>query len=330
MNRRRLAPGVAVLALLAAVATGCGDKDKEGDAADDGGAPSVATSTEASTTATEDAVTMPDLTGLTEDEARVQLGNLGVEDVTVEQQENLETPGTVVDQVPGVGNPITGTITLVVATPVGAVPDFTGMQVADVQAWADERGITLTEHAVPNAELPDGQVVATTPESGQTATSEIVVEVARTPQTRTLDLTEPLYDDSSCYDVDSGQTSIDGDPYEASWATPDGEECYFEFDLGRDWTQLTGVVGFTDDSESRTRMRVQILLDGAEKLNQVIDFGGDPIDLDIDVTDGLRLRIALSDVDGYGTIGFGDLQLVGAPSDDSTVGDDSDSSDDSN
>lgn len=322
MQMRRLAPGLAVLAAVTIFVAGCGEKDGGDDSSASGTGNAGQVDSTPSSTATENAATMPDLTGLTEDEARVELGNLGVEDIAIEQRENLGSPGTVVDQVPGVGNPITGTITLVVATPVGPVPDFTGLQVAEVQAWADERGITFTEEAVPNAELPDGQVVATTPASGQTATSEIVVQVARTPQTLSLDLAEALEsDDSYCY-AESGQTSIDGEPFAASWVMPDGSECYFEFDLGRDWTQLTGLAGFTDDSDSDTRMRVQIILDGTEKLNQVIDFGGDPIDLNIDVTDGLRLRIALSDVQGYGTVGFGNLQLIGAPSDDS-VGDES-------
>jgi hypothetical protein len=215
--------------------------------------------------------------------------------------------------VPGAGNAITGTITLKIAGPVGPVPDFAGQQVADVQTWAEERGITFTEEAVPDAEKADGEVLSTTPAAGQEATSEIVVKVARTPSTKSLYLTEDL--NGTYCDGDAGETFIDGDPYDGSYAHPDGSSCVFEFDLGRDWSRLTGIVGFTDTSDSGTRMRVQIKVDGTSKLNQVVDFGKKPLHLDVDVSGGLRLSIELSDVSGRGTIGFGDLHLVGAGKD---------------
>lgn len=295
------------LIAVAGLAAGCGGSDdnaKDDDTSD-------SRSVESADANDEVDASMPDLTGKTEDEARAALLELGVDDgdIIVTPQESLLTAGTVVDTVPGSGSAITGSITLKIAGPVGPVPDFAGKQVAEVEAWAADRGISFEEVPVADSDHADGEVLATTPEAGQTATSEIEVQVARTPSTKSIYLTESL-NDVYCSE-DAGETFIDGDPYDGSYAEPDGDSCVFEFDLGRDWDRLTGIVGFTDTSDSGTRMRVQIKVDGTSKLNQVLDFGKKPLELDVDVSEGLRLSIELSDVAGYGTIGFGDLQLLG-------------------
>lgn len=312
MRSRRTVRVLAALVAVTALAAGCGSDDAEARDADD---------TASSMSETTDGVdggdgaadaSMPDLTGLTEDEARAELADLGVDegDVIVTPQESLLAAGTVVDTVPGSGSTITGSITLKIAGPVGPVPDFVGRQVAEVETWASDRGITLEEVAVPDSDHADGEVLGTTPEAGQSASSEIEVQVARTPSTKSLYLTEAL-NDAYCSDTESGEVFIDGDPYDGSATLPDDDGCVWEFDLGRDWERLTGIVGFTDSSESSTRMRVQIKVDGTSKVNQVIDFGKEPLELDVDVSDGLRLAIELSPVAGEGTIGFGDLQLLG-------------------
>lgn len=307
MRSRRTARMLTALIAVAGLAAGCGGSDASAEDDDRSGAESSASTDSGS----EVEASMPDLTGQTEDEARAALIELGVDDgdIIVAPQESLLTAGTVVDTVPGSGSAITGSITLKIAGPVGPVPNFVGKQVAEVETWAEDRGIAFEEVPVPDSDHADGEVLATTPEAGQTATSEIEVQVARTPSAKSLYLTEDL-SDTYC-STDAGETFIDGDPYDGSSAQPGGDNCVFEFDLGRDWERLTGIVGFTDTSDSGTRMRVQIKVDGTSKINQVIDFGKKPLALDVDVSDGLRLSIELSDVSGYGTIGFGDLQLLG-------------------
>ncbi|WP_435770074.1 PASTA domain-containing protein [Nocardioides sp. SYSU DS0651] len=312
MRTRRAVRTLATLATIAALLVGCGGGEEEDSAkAGDGQERSAVAQSE---NADPVEASMPDLTGLTEDEARAELIGLGVDegDIVVTTQESLLTAGTVVDTVPGTGNTITGSITLNIAGPVGPVPDFAGKQVAEVESWATERGIAFEEVPVADGEHADGEVLGTTPDAGQTPTSEIQVRVARTPSTKALYLTEDL-GDGYC-GAESGETFIDGDPYDGSYTQPDGENCVFEFDLGRDWDRLTGIVGFTDTSDSGTRMRIQVVVDGTSKVNQVIDFGKKPLELDVDVSDGLRLAIELSDVAGYGTVGFGDLRLLGTGS----------------
>ncbi|KRA38338.1 hypothetical protein ASD81_06785 [Nocardioides sp. Root614] len=299
------------MATVAVLVAGCGGGD------DDTGEKKDADSSQSDeTTAAADEVDapMPDLTGLTEDEARTKLLELGVDEgsIIASPQESLQEAGTVVAHVPSSGSAITGSITLKIAGPVGPVPTFLGKQVSEVETWANDRGITFTEVPVPDADRADGEVLGTTPEAGQEATSEIEVQVARTPSTQSLYLTETV-NESYCGDTAAGETFIDGDPYDGSSSTIGGDDsCVFEFDLGRDWNRLTGIVGFTDSSRSATRIRVQIKIDGTSKVNKVIDFGQKPLKLDVDVSNGLRLSIELSNVAEYGTIGFGDLQLIGA------------------
>lgn len=309
MRPRRTVRLVAALVTVTALAAGCGGGDA--DAKDSNNEQDSAQSQASEDGADEVDASMPDLTGKTEDEARAALLELGVDDgdIIVTAQESLLTAGTVVDTVPGSGSAITGSITLKIAGPVGPVPDFEGKQVSEVENWAADRGIAFEEVAVPDSDHADGEVLGTTPEAGQTATSEIEVKVARTPSTKSLYLSEDL--GQGYCGADAGETFIDGDPYDGSYTQPYGESCVFEFDLGRDWDRLTGLVGFTDTSDSGTRMRIQIKVDGTSKVNQVIDFGKKPLTLDVDVSGGLRLSIELSDVAGYGTIGFGDLQLLG-------------------
>lgn len=321
MRSRRTARMIVAVIAVAGLAAGCGSDD--GSAKDDDAPDS--SSVESSDPGSDVDASMPDLTGKTEDEARAALIELGVDDgdIIVAPQESLLTAGTVVDTVPGSGSAITGSITLKIAGPVGPVPNFAGKQVSEVETWAADRGISFEEVPVADSDHADGEVLATTPEAGQTATSEIEVKVARTPSTKSIYLTESLNEEYCS--SGAGETFIDGDPYDGSHAQPDGSNCVFEFDLGRDWERLTGIVGFTDTSDSGTRMRVQIKVDGTSKLNQVLDFGKRPLELDVDVSDGLRLSIELSDVAGYGTIGFGDLQLLGtgpgAGADEDTSGD---------
>lgn len=308
MRSRRTARICTALVAVAAMAAGCGG----GAQGADSGKSQESSSNSSSESSEEVETPMPDLTGMTEDEARMALTEIGVDDgdIIATPQESLLDAGTVVDTVPGAGSRMTGSITLKIAGPVGPIPDFTGEQVSEVESWAEERGIEFREVAVPDADRADGEVLGTTPEAGQTATSEIEVRVARTPSTKSLYLDEDLGENYSCY-AEAGETFIDGEPYDGSFTQPDGSSCVFEFDLGRDWERLTGIVGFTDISDSGARVRVQVKIDGTSKINQVIDFGKKPLQLDVDVSEGLRLSIELSDVAGSGTVGFGDLLLVG-------------------
>lgn len=268
-------------------------------------------------TAAEVDVPMPDLVGLTEDEARAELLERAVDasDVEVEYQESLDDPGTVISTVPGEGRRITGSVTMVVAQPVGEVPDFVGEQVSAVREWADERGIDVTEVAVPDDDLPEGQVTGTTPRAGAEATSELVVMYATNP------LVVPLADLQSANDpdcnVDFGvEASVNGEFVQDSITVQSSRfsnpECVLEYNLRRDWDRLMATVGVGDDSDTSAQYRVQVFGDDNELWNQVLGFAG-PQPLDVDVTRVLRLRVVVTTLvpDVQGEAVLGDARLIG-------------------
>lgn len=266
---------------------------------------------------TDGPLSMPDLVGLTEDEARTRLLEVGVDagDVEVEDQESLDQPGTVIDTVPSEGGRVTGSVSLLVAQPVGEVPDFVGAQVSAVREWAEERGIEVTEQAVPDDGLPEGEVTDTTPRAGAEATSEIVVTYATNP------LVVPLADltptnEPRCR-VDYGvEASVDGefvqDSIVVSTTNFSNVECVLEYNLGRDWDRLMATVGIADDSDASAQYRVQVFGDDNELWNQVLGFAQQQV-LDVDVTRVLRLKVVVTTLvpDAEGQLVLGDVRLIG-------------------
>ena len=322
---KRAAMALAACTLVLATATACGSKGGNSDGAT---TTKVASSDDSSsgdasdaTTAPDDEepATMPDLVDMTQEEAEAALADLGVDEtkIQIEEQESLEDPGTVVDQVPSSGSKISGTVTLTVAKAVGPVPDFEGQQISDVRDWADAIGITVREEQVLNDELPEGQVVATTPAAGQDATSEIKVQVATKPVVGSLVDVEMLSHDG-CYGIETGEASVNGDFLQDSlMATPSSNyPCVMEYDFGRDWKSLKFTAGIGDDSPSDTKVRIEVFADGKELLNKQVAFA-ETSDIDLDVTDVLRLRIQVTWLQGdpyYDTTAvLGNLRRIGSP-----------------
>jgi NPCBM/NEW2 domain/PASTA domain len=277
------------------------------------------TTTTTGDTTTEPPAAMPDLVGETENEARSTLLGLGIaaSDVFVEERESLEAAGTVIETVPSAGGRITGSVNLLVAVPVGDVPDFAGEPISVVREWAEQRGVTVTEDPVPDDTAPEGQVIETTPGAGQTATSEIVVRYATNPLVVPLPdipYTNDLY---YCYSADFGiEASVNGEFQQDSIAIePDDDSstpCVIEYNLGRDWTRLKATVGVEDSSDTDVRYRVQIVGDDNELWNHEVLFAQTQ-DLDVDMTNVLRLQIVVTtlvpDLDGRAVLG--NIRLIG-------------------
>ncbi len=322
---KRAAMALAACTLVLATATACGSKGGNSDGAT---TTKVASSDDSSsgdasdaTTAPDDEepATMPDLVDMTQEEAEAALADLGVDEtkIQIEEQESLEDPGTVVDQVPSSGSKISGTVTLTVAKAVGPVPDFEGQQISDVRDWADAIGITVREEQVLNDELPEGQVIATTPAAGQDATSEIKVQVATKPVVGSLADVEPVTRDDCDY-VETGEANVNGDFLQDSlMIKPYGDNvCVVEYDFGRDWKSLKFTAGIADQSPSNTKVRIEVLGDGKELLNKQVAFA-ETTDVDLDVTDVLRLRIQVTwlagDSNSQMRAVLGNLRRIGSP-----------------
>jgi len=314
----RRACALVVAGLLVAACGGDGDDAEETSSSDGAGETTAPvddgeTTTEAESTTTEaEEVFMPDLIGQTEDEAREELGEIGVEDdVQVVERESLEEAGTIIEQVPSSGQRISGSVNLVVAKPVGPVPDFVGQQISDVEEWAEERGIEVRTEEILDDAVSDGEVIATTPAADAEATSEILVQVARTPVISNLAEVDSVGNDCSNYE--SGEAQVNGDSYANSLMLR-ASECGVEFNLGRDWQRLKATIGLRDDSDSGASYRFEVFGDGTSLLNEVVTIG-EIREVDVDVTDVLRLRIQITRIgdDAYGYAVWGGIRVVGSP-----------------
>lgn len=310
---------IAVLGLGACSGSGSDDEVASGSATESQGGSSSSQDEETTTTEAEE-LTMPDLLGMTEDEARAELIDLGVDEATisVEEQESLEDAGTIIEQVPSDGTEITGgTISLTVATPIGPMPDFVGQPIAEVREWAEERGLTIRETTVLDDTLAEGEVISTTPEAGQPPSAEIAVEVASLPIVGAIADLE-VTQNEGCYNFDTGEASVNGDFLEASLVIQpyrdSDRRCSIEYDFGRDWEQLKGTIGLEDSSDTATKMRLQIYGDEKELLNTVTEFGTST-PLDLDVTGVLRVKIVVTHLAGEdtGLLVLGNLRRIGSP-----------------
>lgn len=258
---------------------------------------------------------MPDLTGTTEEEARKTLRSIGVDggDISVTKQESLLQAGTVIDHIPGSQGQITGSITLIIAQPVGPVPDFTGQQVSIVKSWATERKIELQLQEVLNDSRNDGEVIATTPSANQEATSQILVDVSRMPTVMHLSEMKTVGD--SC-NARTGEWGISGRSYPNSISKykTRNDTCVFEYNLSRDWERFKADFGLADDSDSDAQFRFEIAADNRPLESGVVGLG-EPVAIDEDVSGVLRLtlRISLLGPGVKGTAVWGTARLIGSP-----------------
>ena len=114
-------------------------------------------------------VDVPDVTGMTEDEARAVLDELGLQVTTKRTETSSKPEGTVTKQSPKAGlTDIGSTITITVATkPTTAeVPNVVGMTQAEATQALIDAGFKVTVKPQPSDEQPNGVVFAQSPDAG--------------------------------------------------------------------------------------------------------------------------------------------------------------------
>ncbi len=137
------------------------------------------------------AVTVPDLTGMTLDEARTTLSDLGLElgALTTGQSDSGSREGTVLDQSPKPGVEVDeGTaVDLVIVGAVSVVmPDLSGLTQSEAEAAVTAAGLILQRTiTVYSNDVPAGQVADQTPAAGTTVAggAAVTISVSAGPQT---------------------------------------------------------------------------------------------------------------------------------------------------
>ena len=287
--------------------------EEEREGADEEEAASATTALEPSETAeTTDPppVEMPDLIGLTEAEARAELSDLGLDEPSVTGQESFERAGTVLEQVPSGGRMATGTISLVVAESIPPLPDFVGSPIAEVRSWADPRGIEVREETRLTTDEVAGVVLDQLPAAGAQASQELIVTLAEAPTI--VELANLGAVNHRCYKV--GEISMNGTLYPQSGFFQDCDNFFAEFNLSRDWTTLRFTMGLSDTLSADGAAQIEVIVDGQSIYNETALFL-ETTDVELDVTDGLRLQIVGTKLSGRDVnVGLGNAELLGGSS----------------
>lgn len=293
---------------------GGGDSDAESSdserEAEDVASPTVVEPTEAVETTDPPEVEMPDLVGQTEAEARAALSDLGVEEPSVTSRESFEAAGTVLEQVPSEGRLVTGTVSLVVAESIPPLPEFVGLAIAEVRSWAEPRGIDVREETRLTTDESGGIVLEQIPAAGSQASQELIVTVAEAPTI--VELANLGAVNERCYRVD--EISMNGTLFPQAPVFTDCDNFFAEYNLSRDWRTLKFTIGLNDNLSADGAVQVEIVVDGQSIYNETVVFGA-TTEVELDVTDGLRLQIVGTQLSGLRTnLGLGDAQLLGGSS----------------
>ncbi len=147
--------------------------------------------------------TMPEVIGLTEEEARALLTEAGAANIETKTKSSSEAEGTVIDVSPAAGEAFVsrGVVTLTVAAPY-RVPDVIGKKESDAVEAIEAEGFTA-EVSYVKSDKTVRTVVETSPAAGETISEggTVQVKVSSPYPTSALHLAE--YFDHSSQDVDA-------------------------------------------------------------------------------------------------------------------------------
>ncbi len=261
-------------------------------------------------------VRMPDVVGLTREEALEALADSGVDPstVTFDERPFVGEAGHVVVQDPVRGQTEVDQVTLTLSSPA-TVPEVVGSPVDDAADAIEALGAVVVRRDVYAAGVADGSVVTVTPAAGAALAAEVVLEVAAPPSSVFLTSLEPV--DGGC---STGTGSVNGTSSDAALSCSEGydDEAAAGYDLGRRADRFRATAGISDAGDVGAQVRLRLVVDGAERLSVELAFGA-ATPIDIDVAGGLRLEIFVQDISpdngGYDTpeAMLLDAALLGAP-----------------
>lgn len=131
---------------------------------------------------------MPDVRGLTADDARQALVDAGIpaDFVTVTERAAAGTSGIIIQQTPVFGATNPNAVTLVVATEA-KIPDSAGQPAQDVISSLRALGARVEQVRVFEPDSEEGTVVRTEPEAGNAVPDVVTVYTSDSPVTRSFD-----------------------------------------------------------------------------------------------------------------------------------------------
>ena len=332
-HRGRWAPAGALIVAALVIATGCSKAAETPGlalpsstaAATSTPSPPPSGSSAARSTATSASVKlpeiMPDFVGGTQEQAEAVLKPLNVR-IKTQNQISAEPPGEVVAQEPVAGADFSQSVTLTVSIAPPVVPDVTQQTFGTAEQTLTKLGFSVKENPIFDEKRADGLVIEQNPAAGATNASEVTLSVVRRPVVVYLsDMTPVTSEDLN--GLGTGIQKANGKSYSHGVAPVPTRTSVgtVEYDFSRQYRRLVGEIALDDKSPTGAVGKVEIYGDGRLLTDPSIAFGT-TTPVDVDVTDVLRLRIAISETGGNGSapVILGDFKAQGLQSEvESTV-----------
>lgn len=259
--------------------------------------------------------TMPDLVGLDVVEAEENLQDLGVQFDTITRASS-ENSGVVLSQDPIRGVPLDGKkVTITVAGDPPAVPDVTGMTFIEAKEQLEEQGFSVAENPILDGEATDGEVTAQEPGVGTPNAATVTLDVARRPVASAFADMELLNVEGS---VQVEQAKANGVTYPAAlWVTRQysDDPTVFGLDLSRDYRQIVGSIGISDNSDDECAANVSFTGDGRALGESPYEFAfGETVNVNFTVDNILRLTVTVLSNDDDCAVVMGDFRAEGVES----------------
>ena len=254
---------------------------------------------------------VPDVRGMETAVAKQALADLDIDPnaVKIREVEWAGTPGVVVAQEPVGGEQVTGSLTLSVSKQA-SVPEVTGKKKKDaidaLQALGAE--VTVTEQY--SASATTGTVLSVSPQVGSPLDSSVQLVVAESGRSILLSSVNTAGSGSSC--STGTNISMNGTSYKEALACSGGyssKESMYAWVLGRHASTFSTTVGLADSGKTDATATVRILADGNEVARADVAYGK-PAKVNADVSNALRLEIAVSSKNGD-TVYLGDALVKG-------------------
>ncbi|UVS79459.1 protein kinase domain-containing protein [Actinokineospora sp. UTMC 2448] len=234
---------------------------------------------------------------------------------------STSTPTTAVVPAGGQGSgPPTTTTTTTAVTAIAVMPDLVGKTLGEAKdSLPPDMPVEIVEQIDESAK--DGTVLSQEPAAGTSPVDSVTLTVARPAVSVFLHTYTPA---AGGWNSPSGSTSaaMQGKPYVNSLLDATDYGCtsdarVVEYNLSKKFRRLVATAGVDDgSSSSNLRIQLQIFADGRAVLNEAVQFGK-VVEIDVDVTDVLRLRLQWIVTSGHdacrvnNVFVLGDARLLG-------------------
>ncbi|MDO5747093.1 MAG: PASTA domain-containing protein [Actinomycetaceae bacterium] len=257
---------------------------------------------------------MPDLRGMTKDDALTALHDLGfaTRHITVEDKQWAGESGLVVSQSPAPGTDDLSDMKLSVSVPA-KVPDVIGKKKTDALTAVREIGAEAIIEEVFDSQAKTGTVLEILPKAGEILPGEVTLKIAASGAS--VYMSEVSTVSGSC---GSGEVRLGGKPFPNSLHCSTSEEGYtIEWDLQKKVSGISATVGIADDErDTGGSVTVTVYADDKQVASTSASFGKSA-DLKASTEGALRLKILVTgkaaDDDSWSTpnIVLGDARFIG-------------------